>query len=383
MAPATATAPSTTARRPCPCRRRHRRIRVVRLARRLPRPRAVVLPKHSSVVVDRTSSAGTAAGVTRAAERSASSVANVSPRASQRRPSRRVPSPPQRQAEPVPAWLPAQAALPRPQAQAAGPTSRSSVSGRASSSPYCWWPLSPPRFLGGLGPTATPTHAANLSPTPTSGASASGASPSGSGAVSSPTASASAGLPTDTPTASAPGPTDTPAIPTSGPTATPRPTRTPRPTSNATPAPADARCTNVGNRGRFTTGFVPGSSRTLDAHTAWCVKSVTFAKGNGSGTLKIFLVNDAFDVSPYGWAEVQQPDGFGGSDTYKWDFSIGLPQGYDNIPPNTEIQFQTHEPRFRQRLHHLRCGARSIAAASGGSRSGLALQMGYPSRMAE
>ena len=196
-------------------------------------------------------------------------------------------------------------------------------------------------FLGGLGPTATPTHAANLSPTPTSGASASGASPSGSGAVSSPTASASAGLPTDTPTASAPGPTDTPVTPTSGPTATPRPTRTPRPTSNATPAPADARCTNVGNRGRFTTGFVPGSSRTLDAHTAWCVKSVTFAKGNGSGTLKIFLVNDAFDVSPYGWAEVQQPDGFGGSDTYKWDFSIGLPQGYDNIPPNTQIQFQT------------------------------------------
>ena len=94
-------------------------------------------------------------------------------------------------------------------------------------------------------------------------------------------------------------------------------------------------------RGKFTTGFVPGSSKKLDAHTAWCVKSVTFSKGNGSGTLKVFLVNDAFDVSPYGWAEVQQPEGFGGSDTYKWDFSIGLPQGYDNIPPNTEVQFQT------------------------------------------
>jgi hypothetical protein len=79
----------------------------------------------------------------------------------------------------------------------------------------------------------------------------------------------------------------------------------------------------------------------IDAHTAWCVKQVVFTKGSGSGTLKIFLVNSAFDVSPYGWAEVQQPEGFGGSSTYTWDFSINLPQGFDNIPPNTTVQFKT------------------------------------------
>jgi hypothetical protein len=79
----------------------------------------------------------------------------------------------------------------------------------------------------------------------------------------------------------------------------------------------------------------------LDGHTAWCVKQIVFTKGNGSGTLKIYLVNSAFDVSPYGWAEVLQPQGFGGSSTYTWDFSIPLPQGYDNIPPNTTIQFKS------------------------------------------
>jgi len=79
----------------------------------------------------------------------------------------------------------------------------------------------------------------------------------------------------------------------------------------------------------------------LDAHTAWCVKQITFAQGSGSGTLKIYLLNSAFDVSPYGWAEVQQPSGFGGSSTYDWDFSTNLPQGYDNIPPNTTVQFKS------------------------------------------
>jgi hypothetical protein len=84
-----------------------------------------------------------------------------------------------------------------------------------------------------------------------------------------------------------------------------------------------------------------GAVWTLDSHTAWCVKSVVFTMGTGNGQMKLYLVNSAFEVSPYGWLEVIEPDGFGGQPTYTADLnSIALPNGYDNIPPGTQIQFK-------------------------------------------
>jgi hypothetical protein len=187
-------------------------------------------------------------------------------------------------------------------------------------------------FLGGTAqpsPSATPTSIANATTPPP-------------GTTGSPGTTASA-VPTDT---ASPPPTETASAEvTAPPSDTPKPTKTPKPTSNATPPPSNAVCDNAGNHKRtfgFTASGSGVASTKLNAHTAWCVKDVTFTKGSGSGLLKIYLVNSAFDVSPYGWAEVQQPAGFGGSSTYSWDFSIALPQGYDNIPPNTTIQFKAN-----------------------------------------
>lgn len=184
-------------------------------------------------------------------------------------------------------------------------------------------------FLGGTtAPSATPTHGAAV-PTPTSSTTATGS------AVI-PTATSL--LPTDSPTVT---PTDTPVAPTSEPSATPKPPKTPKPTSNATPPPPDATCTNAGNRKRTLNMTGNGALFKIPSGTAWCVRDVTFTKGNGSGKLKLFLANEAFDVSPYGWSEVLQPEGFGGSSTYSADLNQPpLPFGYDNIPPGTTIQFK-------------------------------------------
>jgi hypothetical protein len=188
-------------------------------------------------------------------------------------------------------------------------------------------------FLGNSGPTATPTHIGGFSPSPSTGTS--------------PTAATSSPLPSAAspiPTASAITPTATPTTPTE--TASPTPEVTPKPTARPTRTPGDpnAKCANVGNRNKqhLTMSAKGGGVATWKVSgRAWCIKEVIFTRGSGSGTLKLYLVNSKFNPSPYGWAEVQQPQGFNGSSTYVWDNSIDLPQGYDNIPTGTTIQFKT------------------------------------------
>jgi zinc ribbon protein len=186
-------------------------------------------------------------------------------------------------------------------------------------------------FLGNPGTTATPTSAGVITPSPSS-APASATLPVASATIPGPTGTAI------TPTTSPATPTDT-ATPTTGPTGTPKPTKTPKPSTDP-----NSVCAHAGNRKKSLNMAATGggvATWKIKAGTAWCIKEILFTRGNGSGTLKLYLVNSKFDVSPYGWAEVQQPQGFGGSSTYVWDNSIPLPQGYDNIPPGTTIQFKT------------------------------------------
>jgi hypothetical protein len=66
-----------------------------------------------------------------------------------------------------------------------------------------------------------------------------------------------------------------------------------------------------------------------------------FNIGSDTAQMKVYLINSAFEVSPYGWAEAQEPGDFGGSSTYQWPLgSIALPNGYDNIPPGTGVYFK-------------------------------------------
>src|SRR5215213_5615338 len=202
-------------------------------------------------------------------------------------------------------------------------------------------------FLGGNGPLPTGTQSANATATP-----GGSALPSTTVLITaSPSAPATASLepsvpPTDTTTAEPPTaapPTAEP--PTAEPPTAEPPTATPKPTKKPTPPPtappANAVCDGVSGSGRPILFKERNAVTTLDDHTAWCITKVTFLRGTGSGTLKIFLTNPAFDPDRYGWLEVQQPEGFGGSDTYVADLSsIALPFGYDNIPPGTVVRFE-------------------------------------------